>query len=612
MKALIFSIFIAISIFSTHADEFEDKKIACREDAARTWSLQLNRCILKTEFKDSLKNYRSCTNLETKELRDDCMFKLAKEVSGDASLDDFDDNNELILNSLSFLLSGVNMWYVGTSKKYTSCTSLKLSSLCGAAAVVKNFVIRSKGRKATNSIKDDFLSRAKDQENFDTQVIAYQAQIDQLNNIAKFYEMKEKAHKITAACYMATVAVAVTEATYGQMSCVDQTHDGEGEELDKETMGSGQKGFDGFMKNFDGAAASIPYVGAMMKFTSTPWGIAAINTVNFGYQIKLADVSGEEADKAKLLAEKIDVAKNQFVDGMGQYCPKGHDDKSDLTCYCYEDGKKKSNRTNSAKCKALWNSNDRQLYAKSRDKQRGSPVKERIGCIKVNGQFDPNCECRKFKDQQGNNACRKANFSTVNLGGFDKMLDIKKLEEDMNNITSGIDAPGKLNLSSNQLTAIGDAVKKQVISKLKVTDKNGKQRPMTLEDFKKVEGNLSKQAQSIAASGGPKSDIGSPLAEAEKSLQEIIAKSPNKVDGLVMEGGKGMGKKKKKKSDDFNVSFNMDNSGGSNVQTFKGGDYMDKTYNTGDADINNKKEESIFRILTNRYNKSGYRRLFKD
>jgi hypothetical protein len=607
MKELIISTFLLLTSLSTFAaDEFADQKAECNKNKAKIWSATKSRCILKTDFRDSLKNYRSCTDKETKAQRDECLLGLVTEVTGDTSFDDFDDTTVMILNSLTAIVSSLN-WFM-IKKGTSACTSLKMSAICGGASIAADFYLRSKGEEATEGIKSDFLEKAKDQNNYETQVIAYQAQIDQMKSISDFYDMKANGHMISGACYLATVVVALSEATYGNMQCLLEEPEAEADSDKKGVADKAKK------PDIDPDAYSkfAEANGGWAQWTATPYMIAAINTINFGWHMYLNGLSKEEADKADFLSKRLDIAKNQFVDGMASYCPKGHEDKSNPMCYCYENGKKKSNRTNSQTCKSLWDARDRQLYVDSKDKERGAIAKTRVGCVNINGKFDPKCECRKFKDQQGNNACRRASFTTVGLGGFGNHVNVKDLEEKLSLVSQGVGTPEGLITDKDVLTAVGDKLKKQVISKLKTKDKDGNDKPMGLKDFDKLKESILKNNSAAANALAKKQGYDKSLKQMTKeAIDSINKKSPLAVKskGLVMQGGKGIGLKKKKKKED--LSFNLSNGGGSTVQSFKQ-DYMDKTYNTKDADINSRKDVSIFKILSNRYNKSGYKRLFDD
>lgn len=602
MKALIISTFLLFNTLSTFAaDEYAEQKKACLESESKTWSTSKNRCMFKKEYRDSLKNYRSCTDKLTKEERDNCLLDLVKDVTGDTDFDDFDDNTVMVLNSLTAIVSSLN-WFM-LKKGFSSCTSLKLSSVCAVASIGADFYLKSEGKDATEDIKNDFLSKVKDEENYETQVLAYQAQIDQLNSIGDFYKMKANGHMISGACYLATVAVALSEGLTG-MQCLQKNEEGSDEntavDADAEVDPEAYSKF---------AEAN----GSWAAWTATPYGVAAINTVNFGWHMYLRGLSNQESDKAKFLSKRLDVAKNQFVDGMSSMCPKGHEDKENLICYCYEDGKKKSNRTNSKACKDLWAAKDRQLYVETKDKERGSIAKKRVGCVNINGKFDPKCECRKFKDPNGKNACKRADFSTVSLGGFSNHVNVRDLEEKLSLASQGVGTPNGLTTSEDVLNAVGRELEKQVISKLKAKDKNGNEVPMNKKGFDALKESLIKKNTAAANQLAKMSGQSQSLKEMTKeALASIDSKSPlGKRKGLVMEGGKGMGLKKKKKKDNYDVSFNMGGSNGSTVQSFKQ-NYMDKSYDTKDADINNRKDVSIFKILTNRYNKSGYKRLFDD
>jgi hypothetical protein len=78
---------------------------------------------------------------------------------------------------------------------------------------------------------------------------------------------------------------------------------------------------------------------------------------------------------------------------------------------------------------------------------------------------------------------------------------------------------------------------------------------------------------------------------------------------LQMTDGKGKAKEAKKDGPDFN--FDLGGAPGADKGDEIGG-FMDKKYNYKDNDIVNNEGASIFQVITNRYNQSGYTRLFEE
>lgn len=608
MKLLGKIIFIFLLFQSVWADEFASQKEQCSKDPSRKWSSQLNRCMTTDEFNESLANYKNCTTKDTKAQRDKCMRDLVLAVSGDVSLDSF-EWDDAAMTLISAFLTISNTQFMEKSTEVTTCTSLKIATGCGIAAMLKTAYITMKAGKETESNEKDFLEKAKDKGDYETQVIAYQSQVDQLNSLSKYYYLKAKLNKFVAACYTAAAASAVIDMTYGSNHCLLTESEAKAEQAKADKAAgpdkTGKIDKTGIFGEKMGAAEGFWDKGA--QFMKTPVGVATLSVINVGWNMHKATKLSEQGEKAKLLALRADVAKNQFITGMTKYCPKGHEDKSDPICYCYDGGKKMENRTNSKMCQDLWGSRDRNLYAASSDKTRKDPNAVRRGCVSQAGQFDPECKCRKFKDQSGNNACRKASFSTIKLGSLGNALNIKELESSLNKIQSGLDNPDGFKFSNAVNSAVQDKVRKQTLAKLKVKDKSGVERPMTEKDIKNIEAKLTGD---LKASGAVKlaAKTNKTLSDiSKKSMAAISSKTP-KGRSLQMSGGKGQVNARKKKNK--SVAFNLDMGSQGSVQNF-GKSYMNKTYNMKDADVVKNKDVSIFKVLSNRYTKSAYKRLFE-
>ncbi|OUR94142.1 hypothetical protein A9Q84_17685 [Halobacteriovorax marinus] len=613
MKAICKIIILFLLFQNAWANEFAAQREQCSKDSSRTWSTRLNRCMTTKEFNESLANYKNCTSKTTKEKRDTCMRDLVLAVSGDVSLDSF-EWDDVAMTTVSSIMTFSNMQFKSDSV-YATCTSLKIAGGCGVASILKTVYVSMLAKKETESNEKDFREKVASKDDYETQIIAYQSQVDQLNSLSKYYYMKSKLNKFVAACYGAAAIAAAYEMTMGNNTCLmtesQQTeHTKEVDAAKKLDPSATVDGPSGLFGKFVGGGTGVDATAGANKFTrfmKTPVGVASLSVINMGWNIYKAGKMDEQGEKSKLLALRADIAKNQFITGMTKYCPKGHEDKSDAVCYCYDGGKKMENRSNSKVCQDLWSTRNRNLFANSSDKTRKDPNRVRMGCVSQAGGFDANCECRKFKDQDGNNACRKSSFSKIQLGGLANSLNFKQLENSLNDIQSGIDNTGNFDFTKNFSTAIQDKIRKQTISKMKVADKSGNPRAATEKDLLSLESKLTKDLQASGALKLAANANKSLAAISQKSLAAIQSKS-SKSSSLQMVGGKGQSAIKKKKKA---YAFNLDMGSQGTVQKFDEG-YMKKTYNMNDADVVKNKDVSIFKVLSNRYSKSGYKRLFED
>jgi hypothetical protein len=600
---LIISFFILSTI--TVADEFSEQRKKCNESGSHRWNPTLNRCIQTQNTVEIAEKHKNCLEKDTKEAQDDCMYNLVRQAGVQVDFEEVDMTWELTYQVAQAALTITNL---GAMKEgHSSCTSLKVASGCGGAAVLKDIYIFNKAKDVIKDHENKFQEKMKENPEinaYDTQVLAYNTKADELKDIAKFYKQKASYHKVVAGCYGVVVAIAGTEALYNSNQCLmsDEAQEGLGEDgvVPDGVHSTYMSGYEGFFTTF-------------RAYMRSPWGITVLGGMNITWNMMLASKLDEEAEKAEKAAKRMEIVRDQFTGAMATTCPDGHDDRSQPLCYCYINGSKNKNRTNSKMCRDLWASKDRNLFVRSSDKERGSQAKTKRGCININGKFDPNCECRRFKDQQGNNACKKVSLGSIQLGNFGKALNTKGLEEAMSKITQGLPTPGLGDLGDNVQKALTDDIQRQLISKVaRKDDETGKKIKMTPKfvdaNKAKIEKMMGKKIASLSPDKLPAN------LKSMSPMSANVAKSKKTVEGigLQMEGGKGLGlKKKKKKKTDTNFSVDYSDSKNT-VATFSDDRYMEKTYNTGNADINSRKDVSIFDILTNRYNKSGYRRLFEE
>ena len=606
MKLLLqtfFAILCLIMVDVSLADEFEAQKAACSEDTSRKWDKKLNRCMTTQSTKNKLGNYRNCTLFEKKTDRDKCMRDLVIAVSGGVELE---DNNwdDVTMNIISTGISATNLFY--RTKGKSPCVSLQIASGCGIAAIAKDAYIFLQAKKVIKGNLEDFQEKVKDEADYDTQILAYETQIKELNSLSEFYSEKEKLHNMIAACYTASAAATYFDEVKLTVTCVDQASE--------DSAPEDQAPEDQVSKTppVGGDAEAVPKPEELEKgffyYASTPAGVGVLSLLNTTWNLIKAKNLRKQAKKANLLAKRAEVAKDQFVTAMGSYCPEGHENKADLMCYCYENGEKKANRTNSNSCQALWAKNDRNLFAESKDKTMASAKDpNQMGCLTQVGKFDPKCQCKKFKDAQGNNACKKANFSSIKLAGLGQAMDISQLESDLNNVYSGISAKTGFDLTPAQSSALGGKVRDQILKNVKIEDKNGV-RTATNKDLAVAnEALLSKVTKHLAANPSKPGQFNQDLQAIQQEVEAAIKKktAASETSKLKMTGGKGASLKGKKK----NFALNLGSSSGS-VESYP--EYMNKTYKTKNADVVTNKDVSIFKVLSNRYYKSGFKRLFED
>uniref|UniRef100_UPI00356885A9 hypothetical protein n=1 Tax=Halobacteriovorax sp. TaxID=2020862 RepID=UPI00356885A9 len=171
----------------------------------------------------------------------------------------------------------------------------------------------------------------------------------------------------------------------------------------------------------------------------------------------------------------------------------------------------------------------------------------------------------------------------------------------------GITSAQGFDLTSAQSSALGGTVRDSILKQIKLEDKNGVKQA-TPNDLAIAQKALLKKVSSQLASNPLQA---SPLDNSLSSIQEELTKPDTKeseasgIKKLKLTGGNGSQTTSKKKQFALNVGR-----GSSKVEKYPS--YMDKTYKTKNADVVTNKDVSIFKVLSNRYYKSGFKRLFEE
>lgn len=368
------------------------------------------------------------------------------------------------------------------------------------------------------------------------------------------------------------------------------------------------------------SAAASTNTGSMAKvdeFMNSSLGVLTISGIATIYSGILYKGAAKQEEESKENIKKIEKMIASFKDSYSGYCPNGRESLTDPACYCYtDDGKKNSTRTNSQICIDLWAKNTYKLSGDANNYGIGIAV-EPVGCVTLAGEFDEKCNCKKFVDAKGANACQKGASITLADDTFSTGLatstgvnDILKYTANSINGNPRFDLLSTGTLNANAVKA--KQIKTQLSAKLEAKDKDSK---LPVID----ESNAGKYAAALIGQNNIDDEMRSTSsamnvgnARSENPSVENILKQAQAKAGLEITGGKGLGAKKSAKK---NLSFNFnDNTGsvsaGQVIQTFP--EEGEKNYKYKNSDISTNESASIFEIISNRYVQSGLRRLFED
>lgn len=309
----------------------------------------------------------------------------------------------------------------------------------------------------------------------------------------------------------------------------------------------------------------------------------------------------KQASISKARAKYLRDRKDEFNDATGAISCTSADrnNVNNLKCYCYtSSGQRNSQRSNSQACIALFTG--RNITGET-NYLNGTGIASQKVCM-TNAGIDENCACRT------NNTCLSAvptNFSGINPGTLGL---ISSSTSPLNQLTSGQIAAGSVNGAaavSNALKLLDQAKKSQAKVPELANGKGDKlARDMAGSLIASSAGGSAPQLSS-PSSGNPFSLSPSQAAASlEKEFKDAeTGVASVKSGGFVPQPGAG-------KVDDFGLEFGM-------TPTQLAADQntlsqMNQNLDFGQNDINNSSTTNLFEVLSNRYQRSGMRRLFDD
>jgi hypothetical protein len=377
-----------------------------------------------------------------------------------------------------------------------------------------------------------------------------------------------------------------------------------------EDQTNASKSFENDGKKFDHWSWITPLMGGAVGAALAKWqpkvsewmvssvGRTVLGSVMSGLTFWLASHAGSVAENAGKRAETLDKMKADFLGASSTlYACKSEDrdNPGKPNCYCYTpENQKNPNRGNSQVCQKLW------AGANVKFKSVASSENRKY-CIDKNYKADGLCACKKTGSCLKASAGKISGVSASTLTMLNSSLDPLNA---LNNGNSSMADLEKTNLQANALRMI-EANKKLLespaLSKFKDKIKNG-------------EAQLNQQLQQIStkASGGDllsssSSSIPKNAGEAARMLeQELKPNSPQAIDG-----NQGViaapGNKPEENTPEFGLSMNQ-----LDEQKTQVSEVMKDEFDYRGNEINDSSKTNIFEVLSNRYQKSGMKKLFDD
>jgi len=633
----IFPIFSMLVLLSPLSMASED----CQPGYA--WDNARNRCVYTQSSINNQSEFESCDKAENKE---SCIEEMAKkradktrsEYGDEVKAGDVADTKSKaqISTGIMTAFSAISAVQAGVSAGGISgvgdmSLASKIFGGTSLAGWIKSTWFEKDVEKKTKDMRAGFEKDIKSGSFKDAQLKAFDYLEEEQSYLQKHSKEQKKYYNMIALGYTASSIAAAYEIYTNGWSCSpeDETAGNETTEAEKtDTTKPESKpevketktdvadadkatGSDSDVSGGGDTAAFFTSLGAGSR---NPCVILPVGILLAGYSYKLGTEAGSHAKEAGENVGEIQKLKEKYVASIANYCPDGREDLKKPYCYCYlSGGDKNPNREKSQTCQNIWNYSNG-LYADSTDFLGTGGNKHKTGCVFVDGKFDPSCSCKKLKNSAGKNACMNTTMPRGVLSQFGN-LDVSSGTDGINNILSGNSGDNAIGVDVNGKAAIAETARDALVKKINPTLKKelgGDANKIANKFMKDLNKRLASNGTRISIMKDPKAALGGSRPQM-KGLQKAIKKAGGSTKALaIFKGGKSSLKSKSKKKKNKYFNFGSDEPANTTLAQFDTDDSVMKKKFKYNNDINNDKDVSIFKVISNRYSQSGLKRLFSE
>ncbi len=634
MKTLIFLTFFTLSNLLI-AQETKDE---CAKKASSYWDSSLNRCVLKQEAIGDRKEYEACEKETDVQKKKVCFDQLAKSEVGAISNKKLNEVSGQLAYTLALTLAGINL----TSKEVTTkCKSKTIFNGVAAAGVLGELMTHQETKNKLKKLGKDYAASS---DAYTSQLEAFKHLKKEQEIIIKVAKAKKNLYQGLAAGYGIVFATAMVEVV-GNIPALPRCEMVKSKSTPAtpapiQSPSSTATTFLNFIfypvYASDVASGSNPLITLFGAGALTLWakkglsedvkknlgsskGIAVVSGLCLAISKSLMDKADEQKKEAEENIKRIDLIMSKFASSIENICPKGHDDMTDIRCYCYtRDYSKHPDRVNSSICKAEWAKKEKNYVPADSKDEVYTGVK---GCMFLNGDFDESCRCKNMVDPTSKqNACYKEPVGQIDILATNG-INASAAIDGINSVTQGNLAAGTF-WPSTMLSSSAALSKKSLDDMTKKTNdmlKNQNKSTLpTLDQLSKESIKLARALHDaggaqLAKSSGYNFGNGADLSGLNAAKEFITKSEPNLYDNTVTtsKSSRGIVETRKNKSPEFNFNFGKDMAK-NDKQLLDDKSYMNKKYDFKDSDINTRDDVSIFKVISNRYFNSGLRRLFDD
>lgn len=336
------------------------------------------------------------------------------------------------------------------------------------------------------------------------------------------------------------------------------------------------------------------------EFMSKAVTRAAIGTVLSGWSLVMFKHTKSQQQASKNRAEKLREMKAEFAGAAGvvNMCtPEDRSNTSKPECYCYTpEGQRNPGRTNSQICQKLWSGT-----LAGAQNYKASTTSGFSGCVDSSNNYDASCACKK--SSKGCLTVSTKGITGIGTGGL-SLLNAGMAP--LNDMTNGNFAKaeaaesGSVNNAMRLLKAAEQIANQPAYKGVK--DKIQKDGLKLQNDLLKASSSMG--APQLADSGFNPGNVQDAVNLLEKQLAEPEKLKINDAKNPQTASGDSS-----KKSPVFDLNFAPDEeASGANEQVAQ---VMKQQFDYAQNDIN-QSQTNLFELLSNRYQRSGLRRLFDE
>lgn len=657
MKGIILT-FIFLSFALGHFDIFASSK-SC--PTGQTFNRTLNRCMYTEGSIKNRDEFTKCEKIEGKAQRQECMknaaderqAKAVEELAEDGSArvtggeaEDTGDGNFLtgfseawgiVTAVTSATVAIANSDWFSEDNKPTDTTkstdTTKTTEVNKDADVVKNEEVADGQGQQVEQNQGDSGDQAND-ENNDTckscLVLSgvslysfYQTKMNQEDVKKKTDEMKAEYEEISSnAETMKNAQMAAYDMLEKEQQYVAEVSAKQAKQFKTLALGYTAAAGVAVMEmwgSFGATCSSMnpkgkDFLSGVKGIFNNPCGVLISSVITVPSALLVSSQAKKNKQDAESNVEQVKILKEKYTKSIASFCPDGRDDLSNPPCYCYtSDGNRNPNREKSNTCQAYWNRYFGKFVATS-DSSRAAKSSNPEGCIFKDGKFDRECQCRKLKNNKGENACMTVSVSPGSLSGALGGLDASEGVRVANEALQG--NGGTYNASTSDKTAAMAGKTIQALKK-KIEGPFAKSTGVSLDKVAdKIARDLAKSGNNNVAifNGAGAGEQFARLRPTDSSFQNALTSveknSPAKKSLVVR---KQNTRRSNKKSTGSKWKFSNDSS--SEVLSYgqgAGDGDSKKRYDYGDNDIIKDKSVSIFKVISHRYVQSGLKKLFEE